>query len=95
MKYMQMMIKWAGDFLTDAWGWIGACVGMVISLWTGMPALGKGILIVQGADILSGLACALLGKSHIAAHECFVESLEESTAASCGCSHNTSCACLV
>ena len=63
MKYMQMMIKWAGDFLTDAWGWIGACVGMVISLWTGMPALGKGILIVQGADILSGLACALLGKS--------------------------------
>ena len=63
MKYMQMMTKWAGDFLTDAWGWIGACVGMVISLWTGMPALGKGILIVQGADVLSGLACAVLGKS--------------------------------
>ena len=63
MKYLQMMMKWAGEFVCDVWGWIGACVGMVIGLWTGMPALGRGILIVQGADILSGLACALLGKS--------------------------------
>ncbi|MBQ7886135.1 MAG: phage holin family protein [Clostridia bacterium] len=63
MKLFYTMLEWAGDFFTDVWGWAGACVGMVISLWTGMPALGRGILIVQGADILSGLACALLGKS--------------------------------
>ena len=63
MKILSAMMAWAYGFITDVWGWIGACVGMVISLWTGMPALGRGILIVQGADILSGLACALLGKS--------------------------------
>lgn len=63
MKILSGMMAWIQGFITDVWGWIGACVGMVLSLWTGIPALGKGILIVQGADILSGLACALLGKS--------------------------------
>lgn len=63
MKLLQTMMTWMQEFLTDVWGWIGACVGLVISIWTGMPALGRGILIVQGADILSGLACAMLGKS--------------------------------
>ena len=63
MKIGTAMAAWAQGFITDVWGWIGACVGMVIGIWTGMPALGRGILIVQGADILSGLACALLGKS--------------------------------
>lgn len=63
MKLLNEMFGWIQTFLTDIWGWFGACVGMLLSLWTGMPALGRGILIVQGADILSGLACALLGKS--------------------------------
>ena len=63
MKLLSAMGKWAGDFLTDVWGWFGACIGLLISLWTGMPALGRGVLIVQGADIISGLSCALLGKS--------------------------------
>ena len=63
MKILSAMAAWVQGFITDVWGWIGACVGMVIGLWTGMPALARGILIVQGADVLSGLACALLGKS--------------------------------
>ena len=63
MRMINKMLEWAQKFFTDIWGWLGAGVGLVISLWTGMPALGRGILIVQGADILSGLACALLGKS--------------------------------
>lgn len=63
MRMINAMLEWAQKFFTDIWGWLGAGVGLVISLWTGMPALGRGILIVQGADILSGLACALLGKS--------------------------------
>ncbi|MBQ8620321.1 MAG: phage holin family protein [Clostridia bacterium] len=63
MKLLNTMMTWIQGFLTDIWGWFGACVGMVISLWTGMPALGRGILIVQGADVVSGLCCALLGKS--------------------------------
>lgn len=63
MKLINTMMAWATDFITDVWGWMGAGVGLLLSIWTGMPALGRGILIVQGADILSGLACALLGKS--------------------------------
>jgi len=63
MRLLNTMLEWLQGFFTDIWGWFGAGVGMVIGLWTGMPALGRGILIVQGADILSGLACALLGKS--------------------------------
>lgn len=63
MRMLNTMLEWAQKFFTDIWGWLGAGVGLVISLWMGMPALGRGILIVQGADILSGLACAILGKS--------------------------------
>lgn len=63
MKLAQTMGKWTVDFLTDVWGWVGAGVGLLISVWAGMPDLARGILIVQGADILSGLACALLSKS--------------------------------
>lgn len=63
MRLFHTMVEWAGDFLTDVWGWVGACVGMMISFWTGLPALGQAVLIVQAADILTGLACAVLGKS--------------------------------
>ncbi|MBR5301213.1 MAG: phage holin family protein [Clostridia bacterium] len=63
MKLHNTMLAWAREFFTDIWGWLGAGVGMILSIWTGMPALGRGILIVQAADILSGLACAILGKS--------------------------------
>lgn len=63
MKLWHVMTEWLRGFFTDIWGWFGAAIGMVIGIWTGMPALGRGILIVQGADILTGLCCALLGKS--------------------------------
>lgn len=64
MKLFYTMLEWAGDFLTDIWGWIGALVGLVIGFWTGLPALGQAVLITQAADILTGLACAVLGKSN-------------------------------
>lgn len=63
MKLFSSMMEWAGDFFTDVFGWFGACVGMVVGFWTGMPALAQAVLIVQAADILTGLACAVLGKS--------------------------------
>ena len=63
MNLFYKMAAWAVDFFTDVWGWFGACVGVVIGFWTGLPALGQAVLIVQGADILTGLACAVLGKS--------------------------------
>ena len=63
MNLFYKMAAWAVDFFTDVWGWFGACVGVVIGFWTGLPALGQAVLIVQGADILTGLACAVLGRS--------------------------------
>lgn len=63
MKLFHTIMDWLVDFLTDIFGWIGALVGLAISFWTGLPALGQAVLIVQAADILTGLACAVLGKS--------------------------------
>ena len=43
--------------------WIGALIGAVLAWWTGLPPLAQALLIVQGADILTGLLCAVTGKS--------------------------------
>ena len=42
--------------------WIGALIGATLA-WTGLPPLAQALLIVQGADILTGLLCAVTGKS--------------------------------
>jgi len=63
MKLIYAMIEWITDFFTDVWGWIGGCTGLVLGFWTGLPALGQAVLIVQMADIITGIACAALGKS--------------------------------
>lgn len=44
--------------------WIGAAIGALIAWWTGLPALAQALLIVQAADVITGLLCALSGKSH-------------------------------
>lgn len=64
MKRFSVLAEWMKGFWTNLWGWMGAGVGLVLSLWMGLPSLAKAVLIVQAADILTGLACALLGKSH-------------------------------
>ena len=43
--------------------WIGAMIGAALAWWTGLPPLAQALLIVQGADILTGLLCAVTGKS--------------------------------
>ena len=43
--------------------WISAVIGAALVWWTGLPPLGQALLIVQGADILTGLLCAVTGKS--------------------------------
>ena len=63
MELMHSMGSWAERFITSVFGWIGACVGMLLSIWTGLPALAQAVLITQIADIVTGLACAVLGKS--------------------------------
>ena len=34
--------------------WISAVIGAALVWWTGLPPLGQALLIVQGADILTG-----------------------------------------
>ena len=63
MKLFDTMAAWLSRFATNIFGWLGAMIDALVSLWTGAPALGKAVLIVQCADIATGLACAWLGKS--------------------------------
>lgn len=41
----------------------GAAFGMLAAWWTGLSAIAQALLIVQGADVLTGLLCALCGRS--------------------------------
>lgn len=43
--------------------WCSAAVGAALSWWTGLPLLAQALLIAQGADVVSGLMCALAGRS--------------------------------
>lgn len=63
MKIFDGMSRWMADFMTDVWGWIGGAVGLLIGVWTGLPALGQAVLTVQMADVATGVCCALLGRS--------------------------------
>ena len=64
MRVIHTMMVWLADFARDVYGWIGACVGLVVGIFTGLPALGQAVLIVQMADLATGFGCALIGKSH-------------------------------
>ena len=41
---------------------LAAC-GYAAALWTGLPLLTQALLIAQGADIVTGVLCALTGRS--------------------------------
>ena len=43
MKLCQTMGRWMQDFMGDIWGWIGGAVGLLIGVWTGLPALGRAV----------------------------------------------------
>lgn len=43
--------------------WLGAAAGWAAAWWTGLPAIAQALLMVQAADVLTGLLCALTGKS--------------------------------
>lgn len=53
----------AGSVRPTVFSWIAAAIGFVAAWWTGLPALAQALLIVQAADILTGLLCAFSGKS--------------------------------
>lgn len=64
MEFIRMMRDWAQQLATNLVAWLGAAAGMVIGVWAGLSALAQAVLIVQAADVITGLCCALLGKSH-------------------------------
>lgn len=43
--------------------WLGAVIGFVTAWWTGLSGLTQALIIVQAADIATGVLCALYGKS--------------------------------
>lgn len=48
----------------NVFNWIGAAVGWLVAWWAGLPPMAQALLAVQGADILTGVLCALNGRSH-------------------------------
>ena len=59
----EKIMEVAGSVRPTVFSWIAAAIGFVAAWWTGLPALAQALLIVQAADILTGLLCALTGKS--------------------------------
>ena len=47
----------------DVLKWTGAVIGAIMAWWTGLTAIAQALLLVQGADILTGILCAVTGKS--------------------------------
>ncbi len=47
----------------SAISWIGAAAGVIVGWWTGLPALMQAMLVAQGADFVTGVIGAGLGKS--------------------------------
>lgn len=43
--------------------WMGAAAGWAAAWWAGLPAIAQALLMVQAADVLTGVLCALTGKS--------------------------------
>lgn len=44
--------------------WIGAAAGAAVGFVAGLSPLAHALLISQGADMITGIMCALVGKSH-------------------------------
>lgn len=63
---MGMSIKWQealDGIRPDAVKLIGAAAGGVCAWFSGLPAIAQALLIVQGADVLTGVILALQGRS--------------------------------
>ena len=43
--------------------WMGAAAGWAAAWGAGLPAIAQALLMVQAADVLTGVLCALTGKS--------------------------------
>ena len=64
MSRLTEMIGEAAEAIRpDAVKMIGAAAGAAAAWFSGLPAMAQALLITQGADVLTGVLCALFGKS--------------------------------
>ena len=52
-----------GAIRPNVFSWISAAIGFVISWWSGLPVLAQALLVMQAADLFTGLMCAITGRS--------------------------------
>lgn len=53
----------ASGIRPNVFSWISAAIGFVISWWSGLPVLAQALLVMQAADLFTGLMCAITGRS--------------------------------
>ena len=58
-----MMIEAAEGIRPNVFSWISAAIGFVAAWWSGLPVLAQTLLVMQGADLITGLMCAVAGRS--------------------------------
>ena len=64
MKRVTEMMSEAGEAIRpNAVRMIGAAAGAAAAWFSGLPAMAQALLITQGADVLTGVLCAVFGKS--------------------------------
>lgn len=64
MQMWEEMSAWVVDVLRpNMFRMAGAAAGMLLSWFSGLPAIAQALLLVQGADVLTGLLAAIRGKS--------------------------------
>ena len=62
-KVMEMIGEAAEAIRPNAVRMISAAAGGAMAWFSGLPAMAQALLITQGADVLTGLICAVFGKS--------------------------------
>lgn len=63
-EMIQEMAEWARDVLRpSAARYLGAAAGALWAWFTGLPAIAQALLIVQAADVLTGVLAAIIGRS--------------------------------
>jgi len=60
---MKILGEAFGSIRPDLAKTLAAAAGAACAWWAGLPAIAQALLIVQGADVLTGVLLAMMGKS--------------------------------
>jgi len=55
--------EWFSGIQPDAGKLLGALAGALCAWWAGLDAIAQALIVVQGADVLTGVLLAIAGKS--------------------------------